>query len=60
MKVLSQSFAKASEDEIFTCVRRRYLTSFAGFHFENWPRLTELDAAEHRQKTENSRNTAAL
>jgi len=28
-------FAKASEAEIFTRVRRRYLTSFAGLHFEN-------------------------
>jgi len=28
-------FAKASEAEIWTRVRRRYLTSFAGLHFEN-------------------------
>jgi len=28
----------------------RYLTSFAGLHFENEPGLTELDAAEGRQK----------
>jgi len=34
-EILSQSFAKASETEIFTRVRRRYLTSFAGLHFEN-------------------------
>jgi len=25
------------------------LTSFAGLHFENWPGLTELDAAEDQQ-----------
>jgi len=28
-------FAKASEAEIWTRVRRRYLKSFAGLHFEN-------------------------
>jgi len=28
-------FVKASEAEICTRVRRRYLTSFAGLHFEN-------------------------
>jgi len=28
-------FAKASEAEICTRVRRRHLTSFAGLHFEN-------------------------
>jgi len=28
-------FAKSSEAEICTRVRRRYLTSFAGLHFEN-------------------------
>jgi len=28
-------FAKASEAEIWTRVRRRYLTSFAGLHFEH-------------------------
>jgi len=39
-------YSKASEAEIFKRVRRRYLTSFAGLHFENQPRLTELDAAE--------------
>jgi len=39
-------YLKASEAEILTRVRRRYLTSFAGLHFENWPRLTELDAAK--------------
>jgi len=44
-------FAKASEAEIWTRVRRRYLTSFAGLHFENEPGLTELDAAECRRNT---------
>jgi len=45
-----REFAKASEAEIWTCVRRRYLTSFASLHFENEPGLTELevDAAESR------------
>jgi len=28
-------YANASEAEIFTLVRRGYLTSFAGLHFEN-------------------------
>jgi len=40
--------SKASEAEICTHVSRRYLTSFAGLHFENYPGLTELDAAEDR------------
>jgi len=31
----------ASEAEIWTSVRRQYLTSFAGRHFENEPGLTE-------------------
>jgi len=44
-------FAKASEAEIWTRVRRQYLTSFAGLHFENEPVLTELDAAECRRNT---------
>jgi len=44
-----REFAKASEAEIWTRVRRRYLTSYAGLHFENVPGLTELDAAEGRQ-----------
>jgi len=44
-----REFAKASEAEIWTRVRRRYLTSFAGLHFENEPGLTELDAAKGRQ-----------
>jgi len=44
-------FVKASETEIWTHVRRRYLTSFAGLHFENKPGLTELDAAECRRNT---------
>jgi len=39
-------YSKASEAEILTRARRQYLTSFAGLHFENLPRLTELDAAE--------------
>jgi len=43
-----REFAKASETEIWTRVRHRYLTSFAGLHFENEPGLTELDAAEGR------------
>jgi len=43
-----RAFAKASEAEIWTRVRRRYLTSFPGLHFENEPGLTELDAAEGR------------
>jgi len=33
-------FVKASEAEIWTRVRRRYLTSFAGLNFENEPGLT--------------------
>jgi len=41
-----REFTKASEAEIWTHIRRRYLTSFAGLHFENEPGLTELDAAE--------------
>jgi len=45
-------FAKASEAKILTRVRRRYLTSFAGLHFENEPGLTELDAAEDRQNSQ--------
>jgi len=28
-------YSKASETEIFTRVRRQYLASFAGLHFEN-------------------------
>jgi len=44
-----REFAKASVAEIWTCVRRRYLTSSAGLHFENEPGLTELDAAEGRR-----------
>jgi len=35
-----REFAKASGAEIWTRVRRRYLTSFAGLHFENEPGLT--------------------
>jgi len=44
-----REFAKASEAEICTRVRRRYLTSFASLHFENEPGLTELDTAEGRR-----------
>jgi len=44
-----REFAKASEAEIWTRIRRRYLTSFAGLHFENEPGLTELDAAKGRR-----------
>jgi len=40
-----------SEAEIWTRVRRRYMTSFAGLHFENEPGLTEFDAAECRRNT---------
>jgi len=60
MEVLTKSmkkceiflFAKASEAEILTRVRRRYLTYFAGLHFENEPGLTELDAAEDQQNSQ--------
>jgi len=45
-------FAKASEAKIWTRVRRRYLTPFAGLHFENEPGLTEIDAAEDRQNSQ--------
>jgi len=45
-----REFAKASEGEIWTRVRGRYLTSFAGLHFENEPVLTKLDAAEGRHR----------
>jgi len=34
-KKRNKFFAKASEAEIWTRVRRRYLTSFVGLHFEN-------------------------
>jgi len=44
-----REFAKASKAEIWTRVRRQYLTSSAGLHFENKPGLTELDAAECRR-----------
>jgi len=43
-KSMLREFAKVSEAEIWKRVRRRYLTSFAGLHFENEPGLTELDA----------------
>jgi len=43
-KSMLREFAKASEAEIWTRVRRRYLTPFAGLYFENEPGLTELDA----------------
>jgi len=44
-----REFARVFEAEIWKRVRRRYLTSFAGLHFENEPLLTELDAAECRR-----------
>jgi len=44
-----REFAKASEAEIWTCVRRQYLTFFASLRFESEPGLTELDAAEGRR-----------
>jgi len=60
-------FAKASEAEIWTRIRRRYLKFFAGLHFENEPGLTELDAAETRRnrrlclsKRGNGGNTIAM
>jgi len=63
-----REFAKASEAKIWTRVRRQYLTSFAGFHCENEPGLTELDAAEGRRNrrlylkggNENGGNTIAM
>jgi len=63
----NEFFAKASETEIWTRVCRRYLTSFAGLHFENEPGLTELYAAEGRRnrrlcvsKRGNGGNTIAM
>jgi len=61
-------FAKASEAEIWTRVRRQYLTSFAALHLENEPGLTDLDAAEGRRNrrlylkggNENGGNTIAM
>jgi len=63
-----REFAKASKAEIWKRVRRPYLTSFAGLHFENEPGLTELDAAEGRRNrrlylnggNENGGNTIAM
>jgi len=64
-----REFARASETKIWTRVRRRrYLTSFAGLHFENEPGLAELDAAEGRRNrrlyikggNENGGNTIAM
>jgi len=63
-----REFARASEAEIWTHIRRWYLTSFAGHHFENEPGLTELDAAESQRNrrlylkggNENSGNTVAM
>jgi len=43
--------AMAFEAEIWTRVRSRCLTYFAGLHFENEPGLTELYAAECRRNT---------
>jgi len=48
-KLMLREFAKASEAEILTRVRRRYLTSFVRLHYENEPGLTELNAAEGRR-----------
>jgi len=48
-KSMLHEFAKASEAEIWTRVRRRYLTSFASVHVENEPGLTALGAAEGRR-----------
>jgi len=48
-KSITKFFAKASEAEIWTRIRRQYLTSFAGLHFENEPGLTELYAAKGRR-----------
>jgi len=45
-------FAKAPESEICTRIGRRYLTSFAGLHFENLPGSTELDTTEDRQNSQ--------
>jgi len=63
-----REFAKASEPEIWTRIRRQYLTSFAGLHFENEQGLTELHAAEGRRNrrlylkggNENGGNTIAM
>jgi len=63
-----REFAKAFEAEIWTRVRRRYLTPFAGLRFENEQGLTELDAAEGRRNrrlylkggNENGGNTIAM
>jgi len=67
-KLMLCEFAKASEAEIWTHVRRRCLTSFAGLHFENEPGLTGLDAAEGPRNrrlylkggNENGGNTIAM
>jgi len=48
-KTMLREFAKASEAEIWTRVRRRYFTSSAGIRFKNEPGLTELDAVEGRR-----------
>jgi len=48
-KLPQKSMLREFEAEIWIRVRRRYLTSFAGLHFENEPGLTELDAAEGRR-----------
>jgi len=61
-----REFAQAFEAEIWTSVRRRYLASFAGRHFENEPGLT--DAAEGRRNrrlylkggNKNGGNTTAM
>jgi len=57
-------FAKASEAEIWTRVRRRYLTSFAVLHFENEPGLTAAEGRRNRRvcvsKMGNGGNTKAF
>jgi len=57
MEVVTKSVTKKRNETFlrrylklkFGHVRRRYLTSFAGLHFENEPGLTELYAAEGRR-----------
>jgi len=46
-----REFVKASEAEIWTRVRSPYFTSFGGLHFENEPRLTELDNNNYNSQT---------
>jgi len=39
-KSMLRKLAKASEADIWTRIRRGYLMSFAGLHFQNEPGLT--------------------